>query len=334
MANALKFKHTQVPRQTGEQARLKVVQGPDSGAIYVITANLATIGRGDENDMIISDLKASRKHAQFSSVTSQEWAVKDLGSANGLLHNGKVTRQCTIKSGDTVAFGETTLEFLLQEATQLLMAPAKSMTQIQADQKAFEAQKKKATNFSKGSDPAAQKRSNAAGGLFKNKLMLGVIGVGAYLMFFVDSDPAPNKKVAKDSAKESRNLASYLPAINPDDTQSGRAAETFFRVGFREYREKNYLRAKTQFETVLQVVPGHPLATLYLENCDKAIEDEVKSHLEMGKKGLSSGKLRSAQGHFQSVKRLLNRDQSNPAYLEAKDQLDAVEKELRGGYSG
>src|SRR4051794_15084288 len=107
MANAQKFRQTNVPRQQGEQARLKTVQGPDYGSTFVITGSKASIGRGEECDIMISDLKASRKHAEFSAVPGG-WQVRDLGSANGILHNGKVIRSGTVRSGDTLTLGETT----------------------------------------------------------------------------------------------------------------------------------------------------------------------------------------------------------------------------------
>ena len=58
MSTALKFKSTTVPRQNNEQSRFKVVKGPDYGSVFVITGQTATIGRGEENDVVISDLKA------------------------------------------------------------------------------------------------------------------------------------------------------------------------------------------------------------------------------------------------------------------------------------
>ena len=48
MPNAVRFKQLSLERQKGELARFKVVQGPDYGAIYVITGTKALIGRGEE----------------------------------------------------------------------------------------------------------------------------------------------------------------------------------------------------------------------------------------------------------------------------------------------
>ncbi len=324
MGSALRFKHTQVPRQQGEQARFKVVQGPDYGAVYVLVGTRAIMGRGEDVDMIISDLKMSRRHAEIESGGTG-WEVRDLGSANGILHNGKQVKSAFLKNGDTITLGETTLEFVVSnQATMMLVAPPRSMDQIKSEQAALEAQKKRV----KGLGLFGALGSGSAGAApQKKKLMIyGALALGAAFLL-LGEDPKPQKKKTDKKSGETRNLASYLPDVDP---AVAKPAEMFFRTGFREYREKNYLRAKQAFETVLQMAPGHPLATLYLENATKAIEDEVKFHLEHGKRGIASGKLKAARAHYEAVMRLLYRDQSSPAYTEAKDQLQVVTKKMNG----
>src|SRR5690242_14810060 len=112
MGSALKFKQNNVPRQQGEQARLKVLQGPDYGSLYVIIGNKASIGRGEENDIVISDLKASRRHAEVT-LGQKGWVINDLGSSNGILYGGKATRTTPLRNSDAFTLGETTLEFVV-----------------------------------------------------------------------------------------------------------------------------------------------------------------------------------------------------------------------------
>ena len=143
MGTALRFKYTNVPRQPNEQARLKIVQGPDYGAVYVVTGVRATVGRGEDSDIVISDLKASRKHAEFE-LGAGSWMIKDLKSANGILCNGKKVTSVSLKTGDTIALGETILEFVSSEVgTMMLVAPPKSVSQVHSEQYALETQKEK-----------------------------------------------------------------------------------------------------------------------------------------------------------------------------------------------
>jgi hypothetical protein len=321
MGAAVRFKHTSVPRQQGEQARLKVVQGPDFGAVYVITGTRATLGRGEENDIMVSDLKASRRHAEFSQVPGG-WNVRDLGSANGLLHNGRVTREATIKSGDSVTFGETTLEFMTGDAgTSLLVAPPRTAAELGAANKAFEAQRGKVRAMGGMQGAAAQGR--------KNLLYLAVAAAAGFLFFMPDEAPkAPVSKKPRDF-QATEDLRKYLPGAKAEPV-TAKMVEQFFRTGFREYTAGNYLRAKNQFETVLQMSPGHPLATLYLQNCDKDIKAEVEYHLKRGKRALDAGKLKDAKGHYEAVQRILYRDQANPAFTESKEQLELTLKQMEG----
>lgn len=328
MGAAVRFKHVNVPRQQGEQARLKVVQGPDYGAVYVITGARTTLGRGEENDIMVSDLKASRKHAEFVQ-TPTGWQVKDIGSANGLLHNGKATRDARVQSGDTLTFGETTLEFITSDAgTMMLVAPPRSGAQLQLERSALEEQKQRVRSFGAGGGEAA----GGVQGLLKNKKMLlyaAVAGAALYLLMGDPQPSGPRKSAKKRSDSASEDLRKYLPGNNLD-VATEHTAEQFFKAGFREFLTGNYLRAKAQFETVLQMAPGHPLATLYLENCENAIKGEIKFHIDQGKTSTEAGKLKEAKAHYEAVLRILFHDQSNEKYVEARDQLEKVNKLLSG----
>lgn len=320
MKNAQKFKFTDVQRQNGETARLKVIHGPDAGALYVILGNSASIGRGEDCDVIISDLKASRLHAQVSR-SSGGWQIQDLGSSNGILHNGKATRSERLILNDTFTVGETLFEFTSSDVgTMMLVAPPRSFAQVQAEQKQMEEHHQKMASMGMNG-PGAAGNSRV--------LIYGVaIAILAFLLFSGGEKPVRQSKPVK--REDSRDLASYLPKGNPE---VNRAADTLFKDGLREYLDGNYNRARTQFETVLQISPGHPLATIYTENCDIAIKNEVTRHLENGKKAFTAGKLRDARAHYERIVRLLYRDQSNPGFIEAKDQLEKVTAALRDGGS-
>ncbi len=335
MANASRHLQTKLPKQIGEVGRLKVVQGPDKGVVFVLTGARITLGRGEENDVMFSDLKSSRKHAEMMVDPAGGWAVRDLGSSNGIVHNGTVTRAATLKSGDTLAIGETVFEFIAGSAgTRTMMAPPKAVAQDYAFPAVAKATSAVRTGYMPGEINLNSAAATTSGldGLFKNKRALAIVAVGVVAWIFLD-EPVKAPGVKKQKIEEaSRDLASYLPAYDPSAKLN--SAEMFFREGFREYREKNYLRAKTQFETALQIAPGHRLATLYLKHCEKSIEEEVKFHLEQGRKGMISGKLKESKGHFESVMRLMYRDQAAPHYIEAQDQWKSVDLKMKGGSSG
>ncbi len=336
MGNALRFKSTNVPRQQGEMARLKVVQGPDFGAMYVLCGARATIGRGEENDVVISDLRASRKHAEFW-FQDGAWKVRDLESANGILFNGGPTKASPLKTADTVTVGETTLEFVASPdaGTGMLTAPGRAPNELQnirtSNTQLGVAYKDRISAVRQPSAAPAARMAAKAGARKLNPavLLIAVVGVGALFLF--DDDGKPKKPVKKPGTEEAvRELATYLPDPQAMATMN-RAADAFYRAGFREYRNGNYLRAKLQFENALQVLPSHPLAGIYLKNCELAVDGTVKKHLEMGKKEFDAGKLKSARSHFEAIQRLLFRNQSAAAYVEAGEQIEKIAKDVKEG---
>ncbi|MBU6376691.1 MAG: hypothetical protein KGQ59_11885, partial [Bdellovibrionales bacterium] len=158
--------------------------------------------------------------------------------------------------------------------------------------------------------------------------LVGVVVLGVVFgMEFLDpKQPQKKQRQISSAEAEPSDLASLLPKIEKPATS--KSAEMFFKQGFREYREGNYLRARNQFELVLQLTPDHDLARRYRDNARIAIEEEVREHLEYGKKTLDSGKLRQSRAHYEAILRLLHTDQTNPAYIEAKDQLEKVRTEM------
>lgn len=347
MGAAMKFKQAQVARQEGEIARLKVIRGPDAGTVYVIQGTHATIGRGEENDVILSDLKSSRQHAELK-LTPQGWTVIDNGSANGITCNGKSARTGLLKTKDTLGLGETLFEFMSQDAgTVMLKAPAATEQQVVNEQAGYAVQKAKILAMSQFGGLAKNKPKldglKNLGGVDRKLeivhgatpvvsapksdpkrliIILAVLGVGYMLM----NGPTParqqqGKKQAKKTDLTDQASANVLEAPGVEKT-----AESFYKAGFREYRAGNFLRARTQFETALQISPGHSLARVYLENSNQKITESIKENLIQGKKALDAGKLKSARGYFEAVMRLLYRDPSDPSYIQAKQLLEEVIK--------
>ena len=63
------------------------------------------IGRGPENDHIISNSHISREHAQITYTWSGEFLLKDLSSSNGSFVNGEqITGTVNIRPGDKIQF--------------------------------------------------------------------------------------------------------------------------------------------------------------------------------------------------------------------------------------
>ena len=336
MSNAVRFRNHEVVKQPTEKARFKVINGPDKGAVYVITGTPVGIGRGETCDVILSDLKSSRLHAELS-FSAGAWQVKDLGSSNGVRLNGKEVKSAKVVSGDTVAVGETIMEFLGADAGALALSAApKSIQAVQQDQMALLSQQeriKAITSFGglgKAVTPATGPSESFGNDRGKTRKMVifGAVALLAVMLMLPDQKAkTKGKKDDKDDkAKKDealyRELASYLP--KGQTAEVSKTVQMFFKSGFREYREGNYLRAKSQFETVLQIDPSHNLARVYLKSAEQSIKEEVVLHLAQGKQDFQAGKIGSAKGHYEAILRLLFKDQTNPSFIDAKEQLTKI----------
>lgn len=89
-----------------------LVLDENGGAVEKIslTRDPVVIGRLSTNDVILSDSNVSRRHAELRK-TGEGWSVVDLGSTNGTMVNGKLTKESPLNDGDELTFGGSVLRF-------------------------------------------------------------------------------------------------------------------------------------------------------------------------------------------------------------------------------
>lgn len=99
-------------QQAGTHAEL-VMQTTGGAHVFPIEANMITIGRGLNNDIILEDPRISRQHAQLR-YKSRRFLIADNGSTNGTYVNGTpVTTEQVLRDGDIVSLGG--LELIFQQ---------------------------------------------------------------------------------------------------------------------------------------------------------------------------------------------------------------------------
>lgn len=75
-------------------------------------SNCWTIGRSEDNNLVLPDRWISRNHAMLQCMDTGEFYLIDLGSRNGSFVNGRrVSIPVTLHNGDRLTFGQTELEF-------------------------------------------------------------------------------------------------------------------------------------------------------------------------------------------------------------------------------
>ncbi len=94
--------------------------------------NCWTIGRGDENNFVLSDRWISRNHAMLQFMETGEYYLIDLGSRNGSFVNGRrVSIPVTLRNADALTFGQTELDFFCpsrQQQEEISMDMSKEFT--------------------------------------------------------------------------------------------------------------------------------------------------------------------------------------------------------------
>ncbi len=73
-----------------------------------------SIGRGQDNDIVLSDQRASRQHSQIKKENNQ-YVIHDLGSVNGTLVNETKISTAPLQHNDQIKIGNSILIFLEKE---------------------------------------------------------------------------------------------------------------------------------------------------------------------------------------------------------------------------
>src|SRR3954451_17746018 len=87
-----------------------LIQPDGSEQVFPLTVATITLGRDVGNDIVISDQKVSRQHAQIT-CGEAGCVLIDLGSSNRLVVDGQPFDRVTLASGIVVKLGNSTLRF-------------------------------------------------------------------------------------------------------------------------------------------------------------------------------------------------------------------------------
>ena len=106
------------------KVQLVVVRGKPEGKVIPLVGPNFKIGRGETCHLRPNSEQVSREHAEFT-ISGESVVVRDLGSRNGTLVNGKAltTEVCKLKDRDLVQVGPLTFAVAILDAAT---SPAKA----------------------------------------------------------------------------------------------------------------------------------------------------------------------------------------------------------------
>jgi len=87
-----------------------VVHEDGGERVVPLAADVITIGRLADSEIVLKDKGASRRHAQIR-LKEGDATITDLGSTNGTRLNGQTIQSRSLEDGDRITIGSTMLEY-------------------------------------------------------------------------------------------------------------------------------------------------------------------------------------------------------------------------------
>ena len=306
MARNVKIlKHFELPAKPGTYARLLCLTGEDKGSAYFIEGNRVVLGRGDQSDIVIKDLKTSREHCEIVQVGS-DYVVTDLGSHNGIVINDLKIKQHRLLHGDKIVLGKTVYKFgyvdVKNQAKEILNNAKKNNEEDEANGK------------KKGISP----RVGIAIALF-------------VVAFFVLTDTDKKEELnqgSQDSGEFQEINATIVNQIRnrkiEETSKVQKNMNIMFQQGLREFREGNYFRALEQFNLALSNQPNDALAQFYKRKTVESLDRQIAKYFIRARRDRDALKYRSAGVSYCAIMRFLDSEQGDQRYKDAKKYFEEV----------
>lgn len=303
------------------------LNGPGKGRIFDMNAHRITIGRSDDNHIVLVDESISRVHAMLEYTEESALVVYDNESRNGILVNGKKVEASTLKNGDQLQVGNIAFQISIPSSNRSL-ADSPELSGHPAP--------------SLGAKPTVNKRFILYGGA-------GLILVGALVLNKSPEEPK-KKEAAKVEAKESPKtevvaepnsnpikglldptrdpIESELEKLPWNDTGISES-EAYFRRGQRELNNKNFQRAINSFQLALSLNKNHVEAQVSLADAVKASDEDAKNNFEKGIKYYQALQYQRAIYFFQQSQASLGHRPGDPLISKAEEKIRLARQRLK-----
>lgn len=342
----------------GKDPYIELMSGDETGKRIEIKGTRLSLGRAEDNDIVVLAEGVSRRHA-FMAISEGDWFIRDNESKNGVVINGEKVRESWLANGDVVALGDFVFRFHFpKESANPYGNPS---------------------NLPASSEPGGLPAADLSGGMGlgaplggaigpslkvkkpvnRRAILYGGVGVTLLALYFFSQGNTPQatdvepvsaqERLARDfdvskAPADASNGGKKLPAgiedpllkkaeqdmtgLDWSDT-SLQQAELFFRRGQRDYLAKNYHRSIEAFQTALSLYQGHSLAERYLRHAVSEAEAEAKKSMAMGVQYFEALQYQRAIYHFREAIQLMAHRPNEPVIKEAQRYIQQAELRLR-----
>ena len=306
------MKTTALAQQAPFEATLTVMSGPSRGTVYRVVSSKVALGRGAENDIIISDdPKCSRNHAELV-LGPQGFEIRNLTDRNSLSVNGEECKIARLGDKSIFMLGDTQFRLAVKTTHNL---PTRHLA-------------------------TAPTRANAAARPTRKILpihyiIVAVIALAIWLAFNNSKKQelaktadqlAEQELKAAESVKQLAEERHRPKSVSPNDIGYQQAQQAFVE-GSRDYRKGQFERALSSFQACLSLYPAHALCTRYMRLTQRRFDELIQYHMVLGSKYRDQNQFGACAASFRNVM-VMVKDQSHKRYKEAKANYEACQAHL------
>ena len=274
-----------------DQCKVVIIGGNDRGREHVLARGDNSLGRGLDNHIVLSDIAVSRKHTLIC-WENTHFAVRDLGSGNGTLVNGKKIQHHVLANGDQVELGNTLVRY---------SGPASAANVELANQPTVVGDLGQMINTAESEVPAypaaghaqmtmaTDGRRQASGGLSPRSRKLLLFGGGTLVILFA----------VLISLRLVLKKKPVVPANAAAQTSPDELAAQHFEEGTKQYRARNWEAARRHYLKVLAVAPGFDRAKRYADR--SAQEAKARDALKQSKNALKAKDYTAARQELSKI---------------------------------
>ncbi len=311
---------------------IQIFKGPHSGQKFVMNKTSITVGRGSENDLVLSeDPKVSRLHAEIK-ISEKSLMIRNLSQKNYIVYRGQKVHTQTINFGETFFIGDSELQFLGPEdltgkdpssSTVVALRPPP----VLKTQPAFPpAARPPISPPPQGPRPTPQKSHLAkSSGRLRFYLIIGAVTLAIYLFLSSGTKKkleaikfGPSENIQRELLQADETKRTYEEEKRKSETLQARRARENFTKGFRDYMQGQYGRARETFQVVLTLDPNHIEGRRYLTLSKLKFDQQVKNFMQQGRINFENKNHRLCKSNFLSAMTMLNQQTNDPTFQEAK----------------
>jgi tetratricopeptide (TPR) repeat protein len=196
--------------------KLSALSGPSSGQEFLLNKMRNSVGRGNNNSVMVPDLAMSRRHFEIAKNPDESFTVRDLQSANGTVVNGTAVKEAELFHGDRIEAGKTTFQFLHPDQQNRADSGSRHIVPAGGTQPSAPMKASSGQNRTVSEDDRTGKVLNYV--IIVAMAVSVVLAVPVvYLLFFDDEGAEPQKPTAEALASEGASqdlIALYLEGVN------------------------------------------------------------------------------------------------------------------------